>query len=76
MTSISSKSKQRIIRLLVPPTQRTGYDVVAPRGLTVRSLIHHRRYAHLRDRYTVALTVTGHLLCLDNLVKRHYDLIG
>jgi hypothetical protein len=76
MTRISSRSKQQIIRLLVPPTDRTGIDDAAPRALTVRRLVHHRRSARLREHYTIAQTATGHLCCIRNLTHLGFDVIG
>ena len=73
---ITSKSRLGIRRLLVPPTSRTLKDIHAPRGLTVRRLVHHAKYHKLREEYTVAESVDGHLLCISNLVKLGFDWVG
>ena len=76
MIRISSKSKQTITRLLVPPTAQTSIDDAAPRGLTIQKLIHHKRFARHRERATVAVTSTGHLLCISNLINLGFDVCG
>lgn len=76
MKRTSSKSKRRIVRLLSPPTSKTGLDEPAPAGLTVRALIHHQRFRSLRNRILMARTDDDHLLCIHNLVKLGYDYYG
>lgn len=72
---ITSKSKRKVLRLLRPPTE-TGIDEPALSGLTVRELIHHRRYRSLRHRATVIRVEGDHLLCVDNLIHLGFDVCG
>src|SRR4051812_48915124 len=62
MPRISSRSTRKVIRLLKPPCAATGLYDEAPRGLTVRTLIHHQRHQKLRDKYTIAELEGGGLL--------------
>ncbi|NKE70212.1 hypothetical protein [Candidatus Manganitrophus noduliformans] len=72
---ITSKSKRKVLRLLRPPTA-TGVDEPAPPGLTIRKLIHHKRYRALRDRGTIIRVEGDHLLCISNLICFGFDLCG
>jgi hypothetical protein len=74
---ISSRSTRRVLRLLKPPTARTGMDNPAPRGLTVRALCHHKARAKLRNSGATILAIEGgHLLCLHNLLTLGFDIYG
>jgi len=76
MKKLSAKSNTRVSRLLSPPTDETGLDDIAPRGLTVRQLVHHQSRAGLRRKYTMARTVNDNLLSIGNLIRQGWDLIG
>ena len=80
MERITSKSKRRVFELLQPgpgykqpgpPYQR----VPAPRNLTVRRL-QTKRYKKRVSRFSFAVIDGGHLVCLANLTKLGFDLIG
>jgi hypothetical protein len=77
MIKISSKSKRRVQRLFKPPTRKTGIDFCAPIRLTVRRLLHQKRYAKLlHSGPTMILTDDGHLCSLDNLAQLGFDICG
>jgi hypothetical protein len=64
---ITPNSRDRVIRLMTPPTDRTQKEQSAPRGLTVKKLMRHARYEKLRTRYTVIEIVGGGLIPIRTL---------
>lgn len=57
---------------LLNPRARTGTTEI-PKGLTVRKLIRHKAYAHLRARYTIVRVRPRRgeekLACIANLLR-------
>jgi len=76
MTKISSKSKRRVIRLLTPPTARTGLDRVAPFWLTVNKLMNTKRGRKLKGQFSMIQIEGDNLICIANLEKLGFDFIG
>lgn len=66
---ISSRSKQRVARLMKPPVCTTGRDTPAPRGLTVRALVYHKKHQRLRREYTIIQLHNGQLVSVQSLIK-------
>jgi hypothetical protein len=67
LATLTSRSKVRVIELLTPPTAQTGLVRDAPRGLTIRALMHHRRHHRLRTTYTIARLNDGTLVPLSQI---------
>lgn len=73
MHKITSGSKKRVIELIYAKSDRR---VAAPRGMTIRRLLRHKRYRSLRDPYLLARIEGNHLVCVENLERLGFDLIG
>lgn len=71
----TAKSRFPITELLNP---KQGTQSFAPRGLTIRKLVGHRRYSRLRIRFTIARLATpgGGLVSIKNLQSQGYDFAG
>ena len=76
MIKISAKSKLRVIRLMVPPTDKSGVDLAAPSHLTIRRFTQHARFASLRRKITVIRVDGDHLLSVSHLVTLGFDFAG
>lgn len=74
MKKITIRSTHRVIELLSPPTNKTGWRRPAPIGMTVRRFF-HKRYRYLRARTAFLRLDNGALVCVRNLEKLGWDII-
>jgi hypothetical protein len=74
MQTISSKSKQRVVQLMNPGPQYERR--AAPARLTVRALMHQKRFLALREKFAFAIIEGEHLVCLANLTRLGFDYFG
>jgi hypothetical protein len=72
MEKVTAKNKRRVVELFVAGGPRRR----APRRLTIRQLLGHKKRGALLSAFTFAVVEGGHNVCLWNLKNLGFDYVG